>query len=241
MEISSTCSPQNPGKTRYQLLLIEGIKKEIEAARKLDLEKLAAEIRKKGFSCQHCGRCCMRAFGDNRVLLIPCEIEKIQKYTGLPKLEVVEPFLPEVSIGHLCEDIDCEGNIHSFAWALRRKTNGDCIFFEKSTCKCRIYPVRPCLCKTYPFYLENLRLQTCECEGLGYFISPEESRKIAKNLLLRYISELEDTLAMYEKFIDFERGEKGIDLAKQKFESGSCTFIVHDSTGSIKFIDKQNQ
>jgi Fe-S-cluster containining protein len=270
MEIPSPGSTENSRKTKYQLLLIDGLKKEIEVARKLDLEKLAAEIKKIGFCCQYCGKCCQQAFGDNRVLLIPEEIEKIREYTGLSKLEVAGPFLPEIPfqeefekgkepksedsfdmpeeteegfskasefIELLCEDIDSEGNIHAFGWALRRKINGDCIFLEKNTCKCRIYPLRPMLCRTYPFYLENLRLQTCECEGLGYFISPEDSRKIAKNLLLRYVSELGDALDMYEKFINFERGEKGLELAKHRLENGACTFIVHDSTGSIKFID----
>lgn len=239
MRISSSRSAENSKKTKYQLLLIDGLKKEIETARKLDLEKLAAEIREKGFYCQHCGKCCMRAFGDNRVLLTADEIEKIREYTGLSKLEIVEPFLPEVPIDFLHEDIDCEGNIHTFAWALRRKLNGDCLFLEKNTYRCRIYPVRSGLCKTYPFYLENLKLQVCECEGLGHHISPEESRKIAQDLLLRYISELEDTIGMYEKFIDFKREEKGIELAKQSFENGECTFIVHDSTGSTKYVDKQ--
>ncbi len=95
MEISSSGSKQKAGKTNYQLLLIADLKREIESARKLDPEKLAAEIGKIGFSCQHCGKCCRRAFGDNRVMLIPPEIEKIREFTGLSKLEVAGPFVPE--------------------------------------------------------------------------------------------------------------------------------------------------
>ena len=93
------------------------------------------------------------------------------------------------------------------------------------------------LCSTYPFYLEELRLQICECEGLGYPISAEDSRKLAENLLFRYISELEDILAMYEKYVDFRRGKKDLELAKKSLENGTCTYIVHDSTGSTKIID----
>lgn len=268
MEASSAGSKQESGKTGYQLLLIAGLKKEIEMAHKLDPEQLAAEIRKIGFYCQHCGKCCRRAFGDNRVAVIPSEIERIRNYSGLSKLEVAGPFVPEApiqdekpedeerylqssfrqseeneeqlsteSLESVQECIDCEGRIHAFGWILRRKRNGDCIFLEKDTHRCRIYPVRPMLCSTYPFYLEGLRLHTCECEGLGSPISIEDSRKLAEDLLLRYVSELEDTLVTYENFVDFRRDENGLELAKKSLESHTCTCIVHDSMGSTEVID----
>jgi Fe-S-cluster containining protein len=268
MEASSKGNKQESGKTSYQLLLITGLKKEIKMARKLDPEKLAAEIRKIGFSCQHCGKCCRRAFGDNRVAVIHSEVERIREYTGLSKLEVAEPFMPEIPIQNeasadeekspetsfrlseeneellspesfesLQEYIDCEGRIHAFGWILRRKKNGDCIFLERDTYKCRVYPVRPMLCSTYPFYMEELRLQTCECEGLGCPISAEDSRKLAEDLLLRYVSELEDTLGMYENFVDFIRGERGLELAKTSLENCTCRYIVHDSRGSTEIVD----
>lgn len=270
MEYSSSGSEQKSGKINYKFILIASLKKEIESARKLDPEKLAAEIEKTGFSCQHCGKCCRRAFGDNRVALIPPEIKKIREYTGLYKLEVAGPFVPETSLQDeseedeenstegffgaseenentfsetpeflelLWEDIDYEGNIHAFGWILRRKRNGDCIFLEKGTNRCRTYPVRPMLCRTYPFYIEELKLHTCECEGLGYPINAEDSRKLAENLLLRYVSELEDMLAMYEKFEDFRKGEKGLELAKKSLDKGTCIYMVHDSTGITKVID----
>jgi len=278
MEESSSGSQQNPEKTKYQLILIAALKKEIEMARRLAPEKLASEIEKTGFSCQYCGKCCRRAFGDNRVVLTPQEIEKIQKHTGLSKLEVAGPLIPEtcrpeesgneeedsnkeiekeissvqpeiseVAEGIfsessqlfelLKEDIDSEGNIHAYGWMLRRKRNGDCIFLEKDTNRCRIYPVRPMLCSTYPFYIEGLKLYTCECEGLGGHISPEESRKLAEALLSRYILELEDTLAMYEKYEDFERGKEGLEIARKNLEKGTCVYVVHDSRGITKMID----
>jgi Fe-S-cluster containining protein len=268
MEASSEENKQESGKTNYQLLLIAGLKKEIEMAHKLDPEKLAAEIREIGFFCQQCGKCCRRAFGDNRVSVILSEIERIREYTGLSKLEVAGPFVSEApiqdeasedeekrpetffrpsgeneespspeSLEPLQEYIDCEGRIHAFGWILRRKRNGDCIFLEKDTHRCRVYPVRPMLCSTYPFYIEGLRLQTCECEGLGCPISAEDSRKLAEDLLLRYVSELEDMLGMYENFMDFRRGERGLELAKKNLENGTCVCIVHDSSGSTEVID----
>ena len=308
MEVSSSDSGQkseeNPGKTKFQLLLISGLKKEIEAARRLDPEKLAVEIEKTGFSCQQCGKCCRRAFGDNRVLVIPREIEKIREYTGLSKLEIAGPLIPDLfesgsetdepgSVADVCvhesdraeksvepesaerdssehesaehesveieqcrgisgdtggsslkllellkEDIDSEGNIHAFGWMLRRKRNGDCVFLEQGTNRCRIYPVRPMLCRTYPFYMEELKLHTCECEGLGYPISREESLKMAEDLLFRYITELEDMLATYERFENFDKGDKGPELARKSAEKGAFAFIVHDSSGVSKISVK---
>ncbi len=268
MEAFSTGNKQELGKTSYQLLLIAGLKKEIEMARKLDPEKLAAEIREIGFCCQHCGKCCRRAFGDNKVAVIPSEIERIREYTSFSRLEIAGPFVPEAPtqdeasedeekwpetslrpseenkeslsperLESLQEFIDFEGKIHAFGWILRRKRNGDCIFLESYTHKCRVYSVRPMLCSTYPFYIEGLRLQTCECEGLGSPISTEESRKLAENLLLRYVSELEDTLGTYENFVDFRRGKRSLELAKMSLKKGTCTCIVHDSEGSTEVID----
>lgn len=265
MENSGSGNSQKAGKTEYQLILLDTLKKEIEMARRLDPEKLAAEIEKIGFSCQNCGKCCKRAFGDNRVVLTPQEIEKIRNYTELSKLEVAGPLIPDVCQSEdeeegienssiipemneepaldsyrvlelLKEDIDSEGNIHAYGWMLRRKRNGDCVFLEKDTSRCRIYSVRPRLCLTYPFYIEELKLYTCECEGLGNHISAEESRKLADALLLRYISELEDTLAMYEKYEDFERTAEGQAIARNNLEKGTV-YIVHDSRGSTKFLD----
>lgn len=271
MEIPGSGSKQKSEKTKYQIILIAALKKEIELARRLDPEKLAAEIEKTGFSCQHCGKCCRRAFGDNRVVLTPQEIEKIREYTGLSKLEVAGPLIPEACqpektgdedagrdkegysraleanggsspefpeiFDLLKDDIDSEGNIHTYGWMLRRKRSGDCVFLENDTNKCRIYPVRPMLCSTYPFYIEGLKLYTCECEGLGDHISAEESRKLADTLLSRYISELEDTLAMYEKYEDFEKGDEGPDIARNNLEKDMCAYIVHDSRGITKIID----
>jgi len=287
MDISSSDQGQKhgpeSGKTKFQLLLISGLKNEIEASSSLYPEKLAAEIKKKGFSCQRCGKCCRRTFGDNRVLVIPREIEKIREHTGLPKLELAGPLIPDVFesgsemdevesaagdgdhegketgeteesadrekckgtsgdkdgnslqlLELLKEDIDSEGNIHAFGWMLRRKRNGDCVFLEQGTDRCRTYSVRPMLCRTYPFYMEDLKLYTCECEGLGYPISREESLKLAEDLLSRYLAELEDMLSVYESFENFEKGDNGPELARKNAEKGAFTFIVHDSSGVSK-------
>jgi len=266
MEIFSSGSKQKNKKTNYQLLLITSLKKEIESALKLYPEDLTAEIKVIGFSCKHCGKCCRRAFGDNRVILIPSEIEKIREFTGLPKLAIAGPFSSEIvqldgleekeninkgffgasegKVVSFCPEfpeliqgnIDGEGNIHAFGWMVRRNSNLDCTLLENSANECRVYPVRPMLCKTYPFYIEDLKLRTCECEGLGYPISVEDSQKLAEDLLYRYVSELKDMLAMYKKFRNFKKDEKGTELAKKNLKDSQCTYIVHDSKGNHKIV-----
>lgn len=247
-------------KSKYQLLLITNLKKEIEKARALFPEKIAAEIREIGFACQLCGKCCKRAYGDNRVIILPEEIEKIREYTGLSRTEIAGPLLPDcppeafekgkekdgendgerggevenIFSELMDEEIDPEGNVHTFGWMLRRKSNGDCAFIEKDTNRCKIYPVRSRLCSTYPFYMEDSKLRTCECEGLGLPVSEEESRKMAEAVFSRYLAELEDMLAIYEKFEDFEKGGKGPEIAKKNAKAGILSCIVHDSNGVFR-------
>jgi Fe-S-cluster containining protein len=57
--------------------------------------------------------------------------------------------------------------------SLHEHANGDCVFFDNSTRKCRVYPVRPRQCRTWPFWESNLRspdawAETCRvCPGSG--------------------------------------------------------------------------
>ena len=57
--------------------------------------------------------------------------------------------------------------------SLREYANGDCVFFDGETRKCRVYAVRPRQCRTWPFWDSNLRspeawAQTCQvCPGSG--------------------------------------------------------------------------
>ncbi|MCZ7403874.1 MAG: YkgJ family cysteine cluster protein, partial [Candidatus Methanoperedens sp.] len=92
---------------------------------------------------------------------------------------------------------------------------GDCIFLKGGLCE--IYETRPYICKTYPFYLLDGRLMISECEGIGGDITEEESRKLATLLKERYIAEIKEAIALFEKF-------RGFNLSG----SGIC---VHDSEG----------
>jgi Fe-S-cluster containining protein len=52
-------------------------------------------------------------------------------------------------------------------------SNGDCVFFDGQSRKCKVYDARPRQCRTWPFWESNIRTQeawgqTCEvCPGSG--------------------------------------------------------------------------
>lgn len=184
---------------------ISQLKKALSDAFKIDEKALSDGIRKIGFRCCKCAKCCRAEHGDNTVVLFPFEIRNIVESTGLRMNDIVSP-TPS-------EDRDSEGNIHTFEWVLNKK--GDCTFFNCGLCK--IYECRPFICKTYPFYLLDGRLMVSECDGLGGEISSDDCRNLAALLKERYICEIKEMISLLTKFRGFRPEGKGI--------------CVHDSEG----------
>jgi Fe-S-cluster containining protein len=182
------------------------LKKDLDNALRIDEKKLAERIKAMGFECRKCAQCCMSEFGDNTVIVSPSQIRKICDISGLKRDDFV---IPTPS-----EDRDKGGNIHTFEWVLKK--NGDCIFLKENLCE--IYECRPFICKTYPFYLLDGKLEVCECMGIGGNISDRESLELAGLLKERYIQEIKESIALFEKFKGFNRG-------------GSGSVCVHDSDG----------
>lgn len=181
----------------------------LEAARRIQLKNLAAQIRNIGFHCLRCGECCTGEH--NSVVVFPFEIERILETMGLNWLETVEA--PTEG------EWDREGNFHTLEWRIK-KENGSCRFHSGRGCS--IYQDRPLLCGTYPFYLDDGSLCCSECRGLGLEIDPGEADRIAIQLVERHITELEEAIALLEKYEDFERGRPSAE--------GDC--VVHDSRGT---------
>ncbi len=187
---------------------LEDLRKSLEAAKKLSMEELASQIEEIGFQCLGCQDCCCGE--DNSVVVFPFEIRRLLAVTGLDWLEAVEP----PSDGAW----DSEGRFHTLEWRLKKK-DGSCQFCKDFGCK--VYQARPLLCRTYPFYLDQGILKHSECQGLGRRIEPTGAKKLAELLVLRNITEINEAIALLEKFRDFERGEPK--------ERGPC--VVHDSEG----------
>ena len=104
------------------------------------------------FTCQRCGRCCTG--GSGVVQLTPGEIERLGLFLTMPKGTFVARY---------CRLVD--GRL-----ALKEKENGDCILHDGG---CTVYPVRPAQCRTFPFWLKNLRSEAAwqdaarDCPGIG--------------------------------------------------------------------------
>ncbi len=104
------------------------------------------------FGCQCCGACCTGAPGIVRVS--PPEIDAIAAYLDRPVPWVVEEFVAPWEHGLRIREYD----------------DGRCILYENG---CRIYPVRPGQCQTFPFWFVNLRSEarwrtiSQNCPGIG--------------------------------------------------------------------------
>jgi Fe-S-cluster containining protein len=182
------------------------LKKDLHNALRIDEKKLADSIKATGFKCRKCAQCCMSEFGDNTVIVSPSQIIKISDRSGLKHDDFV---IPTPS-----DDRDQDGNIHTFEWVLKK--NGGCIFLKEKLCE--IYECRPFICMTYPFYLLDGKLEVCECMGLGGNINDRESLELAGLLKERYVLEIEESIALLEKFNGFN-------------PVGSGKVCVHDSEG----------
>jgi Fe-S-cluster containining protein len=184
------------------------------AAKKLTSAKLAARIRELGFHCLQCGECCRGE--DNSVVVFPQEIRQILIATGLQWLDVVSP--PTEG------EWDKDGCFHTLEWRLK-KEGESCRFYQNG--RCSVYRERPMLCRTYPFYLDNGELMCSECRGLGGKMESGEADKMAEQLIMRYLFEIQEAIALLKRYLDFERGEAGKD--------GEC--IVHDSEGEHRIAN----
>lgn len=120
------------------------------------------------FQCTQCGKCCTGSPG--YTWITEDEIAACAAYLEMTPEEFGKKYLRKV------------GN----KWALLEMPgNYDCVFLKNK--KCRIYPVRPSQCRTYPFWHQNLTskeawLQAASfCEGIGQG-EPVPAEEIEKNI-----------------------------------------------------------
>ena len=114
------------------------------------------------FECQRCGQCC----GDisrkkRKILLLKSEVKRIADITGLRE----EGFATKLPANG------------PYRYVMKKK-GGKCVFLERNSCK--IYPLRPIVCRTYPFSVEKTRSKdyifkvSDECPGVGLGSAVEE-------------------------------------------------------------------
>lgn len=188
------------------------LRAELAEARATDVQALAGKLQESGYSCTGCAKCCRGAFGDNTVAVFPGEVREIMAASGKAWFEVAVP--PE------SDDFDVFGNRHAFEWVLRRTPEGDCIFLEGG--RCTIYEARPHICRTYPFRLDSMTIESYDCEGLDECsTSAADLVSLAEALIARRIKELDESIALLKRFEPFEQG----------MQSGGQYIVVHDSEG----------
>ncbi len=140
------------------------------------LEQLARVIRDVGFSCTNCARCCTREYNGHVFLL--------DRDVGPVRAAESTSLVPAPGF----EFCDQHGHFYVSGYALSVQPGGECIFLSAG--RCRIYPVRPSICRVYPYMLHREPDETGKVDwrqisglnGHGEYhlpISPEESLAIA--------------------------------------------------------------
>ena len=119
------------------------------------------------FTCQQCGDCC-KGFGGTYVT--QQDIINIASYID---------FDPGKFIARYC---DASGS----RYVLTRGEDGCCIFFDK-TKQCTIHPVKPYMCRAWPFiqtiinHPENWEAMSNSCPGMKKGIPHDDLVKIVTN------------------------------------------------------------
>lgn len=212
--------------------LFSPIYNELEVIENLDVDSIASQIMSIGFECMCCGKCCRGSFGDNSVLLNSEDLDLLEEQSL--KDEFVIPMI-DLSDKGQSQLVDENGLLHTFGWMLKRTPDMDCVFLSEDSI-CQIYDSRPYLCRTYPFFLNDGKLEVCECEGLEKPISQEAAKDLAVHIVRRKIVELNDTIKIYEKFL-----EAGVVLEERdslNVSEVSCV-VVHDTKGTSEFNNRR--
>ena len=104
------------------------------------------------FECIQCGRCCSGP-EEGHVWVSNAEIDRITEFLKTSGPHARRLFLRRV------------GGRNSLVEGPRSR---DCVFLQQDGLGhrgCRIYPVRPMQCRTWPFWASNLATPECWCEA----------------------------------------------------------------------------
>jgi len=136
------------------------------------------------FRCLKCASCC----GDTKahvrhILLLKLEAERIAEVTS----KTIEEFARKAE-GHA-----------PYAYEMRKtKEEEKCVFLENK--RCTIYPLRPLICRFYPFELKITKngkcyfLYTKECQGIG------KGKKLTKEYFKDLLHQLKNQTSKRERF-----------------------------------------
>lgn len=86
------------------------------------------------FECKMCGKCCGEEPGS--IWVSEPEMEEIGRFLGIDKAQLRKSYMVR-RMGKISID---------------ERENFDCVFLDEKTRKCKIYPVRPAQCRSFPFW-----------------------------------------------------------------------------------------
>lgn len=107
------------------------------------------------FKCTGCGKCCTGSPG--YIWVTKEEIQAIAEFLKISVDKFMRTYIRQK-----------EGR---FSLIEKPSFNFDCVFLKEK--KCSIYEVRPKQCRTYPWWISNLKSRECweeaakECEGIN--------------------------------------------------------------------------
>ncbi|MCK4384814.1 MAG: YkgJ family cysteine cluster protein [candidate division Zixibacteria bacterium] len=106
------------------------------------------------FECQRCAQCCGDSSHRGRnIMLLESEVRQISNTTGLRPLSFASRSL----------------SIQPYRYRMKKR-NGKCVFLDGKAC--RIYNIRPLICRVYPFSIKRgdngYKFEVSEeCPGIG--------------------------------------------------------------------------
>jgi len=119
------------------------------------------------FQCRQCGDCCI-GFGGTR--LSAEDIQNIAEYLRIPRAQLIADYCQRAGK----------------ALHLAQKKDGYCIFWDQI---CTIHPVKPRMCKAWPF-IENLlvdpdnwQIMAGMCPGIDPDAPPEKLKECVRRQL----------------------------------------------------------
>lgn len=125
------------------------------------------------FACTQCGACCTGGPGTVRVN--DAEIDALAAHLRLERGDFVRRHLRPMP--QRDDEVGYRGDGSGLPvpppamWCLTEREDGSCVFYEQGGC--RVYAARPAQCRTYPFWLKNLRTEEAweraarQCPGIG--------------------------------------------------------------------------
>lgn len=118
------------------------IEKEIRDLASFPDEKYLEIIGEVGFECDRCGKCCTSQYNDH-IFLLDDDAKKILEDKG-------HEFLRPAPYFDLCDHL---GRFYVMGYALKTRSDGNCIFYTGHSCE--HYDIRPRICMIFPYMLHR--------------------------------------------------------------------------------------